>query len=358
MSSSSLYEIAHHFCLSDIPGATIPATRLSKILGSVYHGHPLTELSLIYLQEQNLTNLHQLVTGQITYEAYLAAAGPAQKGREQAVETERQAKEAARLAQEAEWEAKYKRQCEAAEAARFARESDPKHIAKMKSQTLRSKYGMDYIDQPLYPRMMDILKHIDSGSRLAEDDFVWLSTAAKEHFTEVLRRAYHLREAEFFADEYRRTQDPWNAVSASGHYRKCNQPEAALELLDSVSTRRLKDPKIKSAMCTTRGGVMRDMGQLNEARQLGMHGHEFKPLDFRPCTLLGAVHMELDNFDEARDWYAKAEERGASERAIDADLRSIFQRADQAKREAIKAFLLAEDPNRYRWVNDKRYRNP
>lgn len=60
--------------------------------------------------------------------------------------------------------------------------------------------------------MMDILKHIDSGSRLAEDDFVWLSTAAKEHFTEVLRRAYHLREAEFFADEYRRTQDPWNAV--------------------------------------------------------------------------------------------------------------------------------------------------
>ena len=67
--------------------------------------------------------------------------------------------------------------------------------------------------------------------------------------------------------------------------------------------------------------------------------------------------MELGNFGEAQDWYTKAEERGASEQSIDAELRRIFQRADQAKREAIKAFLLAEDPNRYRWVNDKRYQS-
>lgn len=357
MSSSPLDDIARHFCVSDIPGATIPSTRLSKVLDSMYHGRPLTVMSQDYLLEQKLTDLHQLATGQITYETYLVAASTAQQERKQAAEAERQVKEAERLAKEAEWERKYKLECEAAEAARIARESDPKYIAKKKSQALRDKYGMGYIDQPLFPRLMAILKGADSGNRLAQDDVVWLKTEAEEYFTDELQEVYHLREAEFYAGEYRRTQDPWNAVNASGHYRKCSRPEAALELLDNASGCRLKDPKIKSAMNTTRGGVMRDMGQLDEARQLGETGHELKPQDFRPCTLLGAVHMELGNFGEAHDWYAKAEKRGASTRAIDADLRSIFQRADQVKREAIKTFLLEKDPNRYRWVNDMMHRN-
>lgn len=357
MSSSTLYDIAHHFCVSEIPGATIPSSRLSKVLDSIYHGHPLTLMSQVYLLEQKLTGLHQLATGQITYETYLVAASAAQQERKQAAETERRVKEAERLAKEAEWARKYKIQCEAAEAARVARESDPKYIAKKKSQALRDKYGMGYIDQPLFTRMMAILKGVDSGDRLAENDVVWLKTEAEELFTTELQEAFHLREAEFFAGEYRQTKDPWNAVNASGHYRKCNRPEAALQLLDSASVHPLKDPKIKSAMSTTRGGVMRDMGQLDEARRLGEQGHKLKPQDFRPCTLLGAVHMELGNFGEAHDWYDKAEKRGASERAIDADLRNILQRADQGKLEAIKASLLAKDPNRYHWVKHYRYQN-
>ena len=49
----------------------------------------------------------------------------------------------------------------------------------------------------------------------------------------------------------------------------------------------------------------------------------------------------------------KAEERGANHRAIDSELRRIFMRAETAKRDAIKLFLLAEDPVRYAWVNGK-----
>ncbi len=221
----TLNDIAHHFCVSDIPGATIPSTRLSKVLDSMYHGRPLTVMSQVYLLEQKLTDLHQLATGQITYETYLVAASTVQQERKQAAEAERQVKEAEHLAKEAEWERKYKLECEAAEAARIARESDPKYIAKKKSQALRDKYGMDYIDQPMFPRLMAILKGVDSGNRLAENDVVWLKTEAEEYFTDELQEAYHLREAEFYAGEYRRTQDPWNAVNASGHYRKCSRPE-------------------------------------------------------------------------------------------------------------------------------------
>lgn len=361
MSISTLLDIAHHFCVSDIAGASIPATRLSNILNSVHQGRPLTALSLKFLQDQNLIGLHLLATGQIQYETFVTVAGVERQARLQAAEIEREAAEIERqtkaaelAAREVEWAAKYKRECEEAEIARKARESDPKYIARMKNHALRSKYGMDFIDQPLFARMMDILKRIDSGSRLTDDDYVWLTTVAKGHFTDALQEAHHLHEAEFFADEYRRTQDPWSAINASSHYRKCKQTGAALQLLDSVPAHHLKDLKTKAAMCTTRGGVMRDMGRLDDARQLGERGHAFQPQDFRPCTLLGAVHMELGNFDEGRNWYVQAEERGASERTIDSELRGIFIRGDKAKREAMKAFLLAQDPNRYRWVHDKR----
>ena len=505
----TLFEIACHFCVGRITGATIPATRLSNILESMFHGRPLTALSLNYLQQQNLTELHQLATGQITYEAYIAALDPSLVAREKAAKAEHQGKEAERLTQAAERSVASQRKCEAAEAARIARhtretaevaqydrereaaeaarivreaewaeqskrnreaaeatykarmsepdcipptpydiarhyrvnhhpgavtsplsnildalyqgrplavaylnylklkglprlyelaigqatyetyisdlnaaevartvaeasrlelaeeqrlrreaaevariarESDPAYI-------LRRKYGIFAIDQSLLPRMMDILQNIDSGNRLADDDFVWLNTEVQQHFTEELWKTYHLREAEFCSNEYRRNQDPWNAINASGHYRKCDQPESALELLATVPANRFKQPKIHSAMCTTHGGVMRDLGRRNEALQLGKQGHELQPRNFRPCTLLGAVCMELGNFGEGHDWYAKAEERGASKQSIDTELRGIFLRVDKAKRETMRASLLAKDPNRYSWVNDKKYRS-
>jgi hypothetical protein len=56
---------------------------------------------------------------------------------------------------------------------------------------------------------------------------------------------------------------------------------------------------------------------------------------------------------EGHDWYAKAEKRGASKQSIDTERRGIFLRADKARRETMRASLLAKDPNRYRWVNDR-----
>lgn len=489
---SSTYYIAYHYCVGHIPAATIPASRLSDILGRMHQGCPLTEHSLNYLQQQSLPGLYRLAASQITYEAYISALDPAFVARQQVAKAEQQAKDAQRLARETEYlpskvmnrddrEARRKRErdateavlraqklrqaecaaqrernreilaaayeartndpdyiasttidiasyfhlnhlpsavlpplsdildalfrghqltqdslgflsreapsdlsrfahgqitfdtytttaevaevaetarkarAEAVEAARIARESDPDYILMMQSKALCGKYGITSINQTLLPQMTNILRMIDSGNRLPEKDFVWLTTAAKHYFTGQLRTAYHQKEAEFYVSEYFRTKDPWSAVSASSHYRKCDQPRAALELLDGLVANRLKHPKIQSAVCTTRGGVMRDLGRRPEALQLGEQAHELQPQNFRPCTLLGAVHMEMGSLGIGRDWYAKAAARGASENSIDAELRSIFQRADKASREAMKTFLLAEDPDRYGWLNDKRY---
>lgn len=355
MSRAPLHKIAEHYRVSDIAGATIPSTSLSKILESMYLGQPLSSLSLKYLVGKGLLELHRLATAQVNYEGFVAAAESAKKTRERIAEEKQRADEAARLAREAEWEAENGRRLESAKAARKALENDPKHIAKMKSRALRAKYGMDFIDQRAFPRVMAILNKIDAGRRLAEDEYIWLTTSAREYFTAQLESAHHQREAEYFAAEFQRTSDPWNAVNASGHYRRCGQPEDALGLLDAVGPRVLHDRKLQSAVSTTRGGAMRDLGRLDEARQLGEQGHECQPRDYRPCTLLGAVHMELGNFEDARSWYSEAEARGATQRSIDSDLKRIFQRATPERRAAIRAFLLRDDPQRFAWARANKW---
>jgi hypothetical protein len=334
-------DIACHFRVNDYPSAIV--SPLSNILSALYQGRALSTAYINYLNIKGIPLLFELAIGQITYKSYISsilaaeAAEVARLERAEAAESTRIAQlEARRLHLEAE------------EAARIARERDPAYI-------LRKKYGVvENIEQLLVLRLMDVLQNVDAGNRMADRDFVWLNAEGRQHFTGKLREAYHLREAEFCAREYIRTKDPWNVINASGHYRKCKQPEPARELLISVPAKSLKQPKIHSAMLTTHGGVLRDLKQRDEALQLGKKAHELQPKNFRPCTLLGALNIELGNFSEGHDWYTKAEERGASKQSIDTELKGIFGRAGKILREKMSASLLAIDPDRYHWVNDKK----
>lgn len=492
--SSSTNVVADYYCVSHIPAATVPSSRLSDILAKMRQGRQLTKYSLDFLAQQNLPSLYLLACGEITYEAYISGLDPASLSRHQAAKAalevkeaelqalaahyrvrkinhtsgstgyeierklrrqrEREADEAADKARkilQAEWKAQRKRNCELAaaaystsaiidgyteltaweivryfhlehvlaavtppmsdllkalfqgcelnerelaflsqhapahlfqyafgkltiegylpvakaveaealalkarneaiEAARIAREKDPEYIAMMQTQALCKKYGISLTDESLRLRMTKLLQQIDAGNRLPNEELIWLNTAAKKHFTAELRNAYHRLEADFHADQYRRTQDPWSAINASGHYRKSDLPAVALELIDSVQLDRLKHPKVRSAMFTTRGGVMRDLERRSVAIEMGEKAHALMPKDYRPCTLLGAVHMELHHFEKGHEWYEKARERGAPAQGIDSELRSIFQQLDSGGREAMKTFLLSEDSIKYQWL--------
>ena len=95
---------------------------------------------------------------------------------------------------------------------------------------------------------------------------------------------------------------------------------------------------------------MRDAGRLNEARALGLEAHEMIPTDFRPCTLLGAVSMELGDLAAGHEWYAKAEALGAERRAIDQELKALLIRLEPNERNRIRAYLLEQDPERFAWL--------
>ena len=348
---SSRINLASKYFVTDLPGAVVPATRLSNILDTLEKNSPLSAPALMYLQQQGLSALHEFAQGEITYDDFLniAAGELFMREHEAAAQWQKEEKEA--KVQEAIREAQYERNRQRAEEERRKRESDPKYIAKIKNQQLRIRYGLDqFVEEEFFSRLMSILRHLDGGNRLTDEDILWLTTDGEDYYTDLLQEAFHEREAEFYKVEYKRTSDPWNAVNASGHYRKCNQARKAHDLLTSIPDRRRKAPKLNSAICTTHGGVMRDLKRFDEALKLGEQAHDLTPKDFRPCTLLGAVNIEIGNYGIGKNWYDKAQELGASKRSIDFDLRGILLRADNVKREKLKAFLLREDPERYKWV--------
>ena len=321
-------DLVRFFHLEHVAATVCP--RLSDLLEALFRGRPLTGEELTYLRHSTPGDLYRLAFGQLTLDLYMPAAKAAE-----AAALDRKARE------------------EAAEATRIARENDPEYIAMMQRQALYKKYEVSLTDESLMPRMTKLLQQIDAGNRLPNEELTWLGTSAKKHFSACLRKAYHRLEADFHADQYRRTQDPWNAVNSCGHYRKCDQSDMALRLIDSVAPDRLKQPKVRSAVLTTRGGAMRDLGRRAESIQMGETAHALMPQDYRPCTLLGAVHMELRDFEKGHEWYEKARKRGAPDQGIDSEIRSIFQQLDSAGREAMKRFLLAEDSHRYSWLKER-----
>ncbi|MBM9616026.1 hypothetical protein JWJ90_17290 [Desulfobulbus rhabdoformis] len=214
-----------------------------------------------------------------------------------------------------------------------------------------------FIEEDCFPKVMDILRRVDRGTRLSEKDIVWLSTKGKEYYTIELREEYHRIEAEFYACEFKKSKDPWSAVNASSHYRKCGRAKIADSMLTAIALSKLKNSRLKSAVCTTHGGVRRDLREYDDALRLGDQAHRLTPKDFRPCTLLGAVNIEIGNYDLGQAWYKKAVELGASEKSVDDDLRSIFMRADKIKQEEMRNHLLRIDPVRYSWVRRKADKN-
>jgi len=98
---------------------------------------------------------------------------------------------------------------------------------------------------------------------LTEDDIVWLTTKDDEYeyYTTELRERYHENEAEFYAGEFKKRKDPWLAVNASSHYRKCEKARTADSVLNAIAVTGIKNIKLKSAICTTHGGVKRDLGK-------------------------------------------------------------------------------------------------
>jgi len=354
MPSESLHDIARRYCVNDLPGASIPHARLQKILNCLQSGEQLTQRSLHFLQQQGLHMLYRLATSDLSYDKFYELAHTEQAIRIQNATAAQLAREAEEQRREAAREAKRQVAYAEATAARLARESDPTYRAEIKNRELRARYGIKIFVEPHYfSRLMSILERVDAGRRLEEEDVVWLSRVGEDYFTDALRRAYHRLEAAFFVSEFHKTHDPWAAINASSHYRKCGCANDAHALLSQINSEQ-QPPKLQAALHTTHGGAMRDLHEWDAALRFGKRAHALQPKDYRPCTLLGAIYMETQQYDLGRVWYDNAIERGAKVDDVDRDIRTILSRLTQTRRRELEDFLLQVDPTRFAWVQKRR----
>ena len=343
MSGSSQASLAEKYLVDDLPGAALVGARLNGILQKIEAGATLNSLAEWFLTSNGLASLLAFASGQIDRPAFEEAAALERSNRIQ-----RAKEDAARAAAE---QARKAEAMDAAVKARFAAmENDPVLRRKREARELRDRFDIGFIETEHYPRVMRLLKLVASGDRLAPEDIAWLSTEAVDCWTDALQKAWHRLEAEALTKAWGKTGDLWDAVNASAHWRKADEPSQALEVTGAALEKAGRNPKPRSALLTTRGGAMRDAGRVTEARTHGLEAHELTPIDFRPCTLLGAVSMELGDLAAGHEWYAKAEALGAERRAIDQELRALLIRSKPNERDRIGAYLLEQDPERFAWL--------
>lgn len=341
------------FLVDDISGAAIVGSRLNNVLSALVDGRSVLALNKKFLRDRGAHALVDLIDGAISEADYAACARVDRKKRLEAVRrreveaTDARRREAALAAE------RDKAEAERQQAARIRYESSPEFIAKQKTKALLHKYGVvDYVEAADFRRLMPILRKLDSADHLEKEDVIWIKARGHSYdFSRVLS-AYHRREADIYLDEFKRSGDLWCAINASGHLRKCNASKEAIELLAGIPAQRLKHKKLKSAMLTTQGGALRDLERFPEAQQAGEDAHALSSQDYRPCTLLGAVHIQQGDYEQGHDWYRKAEERGAPPAGNDSEIRSLLRGMSEEKRQTAVAELLRIDPVRYKWLKD------
>lgn len=346
--------LAKRYWVDDMPGSSVSGSRLSNLLDTFAQGKPLSALGLRFLTENGLKSLAQFVAGDISEAQFVLLAPIEQSSRVAAAAEHQKALEQQRQVEQEAAEARHAAMMARLQAERLQRESDPKFIARKRNRELRERYGVDgFVDESDFRQLMAILRKLDSAERLSEAETVWLKCQGRGYASEEVLYAHNRLEADYYLGEFRKTGDVWQLVNASGHLRKCDSSREAHGHLVKIQDGALKQAKLKSAVRTTHGGVLRDLGRYNEALQLAEEAHRLLPNSFRPCTLLGALNIEMGHIALGHEWYSKAEERGAKPGSIESEIRSLLGRMPPEQREFVVGQLLSIDPVQYAWLRKK-----
>lgn len=232
------------------------------------------------------------------------------------------------------------------------RKQEEKERAEAEQRLLHS-FGLNQLAQKDKPMLFPILRKLDVNERLTIEDIDWLETDGKDYFRKdgKIYQTHHRIEADYYLSLYDKEKSTWHAINASSHLRKSKQAPRAEALLAEIAQGKIKNEKSKSAFLTTFGGVKRDLHKFAEGMEMAGTAHYLTPKDYRPCTLLGALHIEIRQFKEGSAWFAKAEKLGAKRDDIDTEIKSLYHKADKETKEKLKAHLLKTNPKRYAWLN-------
>ncbi|MFN6034281.1 MAG: hypothetical protein ACK48B_09615, partial [Dolichospermum sp.] len=212
---------------------------------------------------------------------------------------------------------------------------------------LKSKYAVsNYQDQSPNIPLYLILQKLEKDERIEPKDVGWLQE--NDLFYGKIWTKYHIIEANFYQQEFKRTGNRWNLVNASSHLRKADRSKSALELTDNLPLNSIKDNKLKSALLTTRGGAFRDCDKLDDAEICALQAMKYQADSHHPYTLMGAICYQQGKYFEGDKWFNEAIKRGAKPLDMDSEIKSILNKTkDEKQRQELVNYILKKDSNRY-----------
>lgn len=185
---------------------------------------------------------------------------------------------------------------------------------------------------------------------ITQEEMAWLSDVG--FYNELIEQKNHIQLAHQHYQNWKQKNMPWELVNASAAYRKGGELKKIRKTLNEQYpfAHAGKDKKLKSALLTTFGGVCRDQEDFTRGIELGHEAHKVTPLNFRPCTLLGAIYLSNGEFDLGHEWYGKAKDRGFTQNAYDNDIKSVYFRASDEIKIRLKQNLIATG-HKYDWLS-------
>jgi len=220
---------------------------------------------------------------------------------------------------------------------------------------LKSKYRMVDPRLPFEP-YYDIMLKLERGERLER---LFVAQLINERLLArggEIAKAYHKLEASFYEQEYKRTGNKWNLVSAVSDWRKAGEFQKALNLTYNLDLNKVPGDDLKAALLTNRGSVFRDIEALDEAEKCALQAIEYQPEGCEPYILMASICFRRFEFDEGEIWRDAAIKRGAKFENIDYEMERLVKNTkNKQKQQELVEYLLKEDPVRYAWA--KSYSN-
>lgn len=213
---------------------------------------------------------------------------------------------------------------------------------------LKKEYEIKHDNDKPGSSLYTILKKLEAGNRLSDDEVVWLESEKLLWRPGKVFIAHHTLEALYFENEFQRIKDHWKLASGSAHWRKADEPKKALSLTDNLDFKKIKPAKLRAALYTTRGGAFRDIEYLVEAEKCALEAIKHFPGSHNPYTLMGALCYDNGDYGEGDRWFEGAIKRGAKPHDQDSEIKRILRKKTNPE---LIAHLLKKDAKRFAWVN-------
>ncbi|MDY7016162.1 MAG: hypothetical protein SVX43_21710 [Cyanobacteriota bacterium] len=206
-------------------------------------------------------------------------------------------------------------------------------------EKLKKKYLKKHPNMTMTNDLYCILLNLESHNKLNHEEIEWLEK--KLLFSPI---------AIFYQKKHKESESLLDLIEAVKYWRKARMPKTALKLTFKIQ---LENNKMISALLTTRGGVLRDMGKLKGAEKCALEALQYNPHGCYCYNLLGAIYYQLGNPNKGDEYFKIAEQLGSRTDIQEAAIFDIFERkANPKTKEVIAINLSKKDTIRYKWAKD------